>query len=232
MANRHPARQWYNPLSISRAFIARPKILIAIAVSVIVFLALQLVGLPLPVRATLAWDAGALTYLIAAVILMSGAGTQQIRQRAAQQDEGAIVIPIVIIAAIAASFLAVAGVLSEAKDAAGGGKPLYLLLAGATILFSWSVLQVIFTFHYAHEFYAPAPGDREAETALEFAGDEKPDYWDFFYFSTTVGATSQTSDTEVASRKMRRLVTVHAIISFFFNTIILALTINIAAGLI
>lgn len=233
MPNRHPSiRRWYNPLSISRAFMARPKVLVAIGVGIVTFFVVRAFDLPLPARATFAWDAGALIYLVAAIMLMSAAGTQQIRQRAAQQDESAFVIPVVIVAAIAASFLAVAGVLSEAKNASNDAKPLYLLLSGGTILISWTVLQMIFTFHYAHEFYAPPPGDKDAETALTFAGDEKPDYWDFFYFSTTVGATSQTSDTEVASCKMRRLVTVHAIISFFFNTIILALTINIAASLI
>lgn len=230
--SRRQSQQWYHPVSISRAFISRPKILVAIGVGVVAFIFARIFDVALSVRATLAWDVGALTYLIAAIVLMAAAGAQDIRQRAAQQDESAFVIPVVIMAAIAASFLAVAGVLSEAKAATGDAKALYLLLAGGTILLSWSVLQIIFTFHYAHEFYAPATAEREAESSLGFAGDEKPDYWDFFYFSTTVGATSQTSDTDVSSCKMRRLVTVHAIISFFFNTIILALTINIAASLI
>lgn len=231
MAATRARRHWYNPISIARSFAARPKILVAIAVGLVTYFLLPH-ALPGDARATIAWDVGALVYLAAAVWLMATNDTQDIRKRAAQQDESAFVIPAVVIAAIAASFLAVAGLLSEAKNAVGTGKTLYLLLAGSTILISWTVLQIIFAVHYAHEFYAPRPGEQSAETCLQFAGDEKPDYWDFFYFSATVGATSQTSDTEVASSKMRRLVTTHAIISFFFNTIVLALTINIAASLI
>jgi uncharacterized membrane protein len=93
-------------------------------------------------------------------------------------------------------------------------------------------MQTVFTIHYAHEFYAPRAGSEKPEGCLGFAGEEEPDYWDFLYFSSTIGATSQTSDTEVSTSKMRRLVTTHSIISFFFNTIVLALMINIAASMI
>ncbi len=231
MAARHSTSSWYHPVSVARVFIARPKILVAIAIGILTALVLP-AAIPGPARTTLAWDAGALAYLVAAFWIMTGGRAAQIRQRAADHDENAVVIPVIVAAAIAASFLAVAGVLSEAKDAAAESKTLYLMLAGGTIVLSWFVMQTVFTIHYAHEFYAPRQSDEKAETCLEFAGEEKPDYWDFFYFSSTVGATSQTSDTEVSSSKMRRLVTVHSIISFFFNTIVLALTINLAASLI
>ncbi|MDO9382408.1 MAG: DUF1345 domain-containing protein [Hyphomicrobiaceae bacterium] len=180
----------------------------------------------------MAWDAGAFVYLAGAVWIMTGEGPADIRKRAADHDESALIIPMIVAAAIAACFLAVAGVLSEAKAAAADTKPLYLLLAGSTIALSWFVMQTVFTIHYAHEFYAPRGGSDKPESCLGFAGEEKPDYWDFLYFSSTIGATSQTSDTEVSTSKMRRLVTAHSIISFFFNTIVLALMINIAASMI
>jgi uncharacterized membrane protein len=67
---------------------------------------------------------------------------------------------------------------------------------------------------------------------LDFRGDRNPDYWDFFYFATSIGAASQTSDVSIHTKPLRRLVTLHAIISFFFNTAVLALTINLAASII
>ena len=71
-----------------------------------------------------------------------------------------------------------------------------------------------------------------AKQGLIFPDDDHPDYWDFFYFATSIGATSQTSDVAIRSKSLRRLVTFHAVLSFFFNTTVLALTINLAAGLI
>lgn len=230
MATRPNTAGWYHPMSIARVFIARPKILVAIAIGLVAYLILPQ-SLPAAARTTLAWNAGALSYLLTVFWIMMGQDTAAIRLRAAEHDENAVVIPIIVTAAIAACLLAVAGVLSEAKTA-GDSKSYYLLLAGGTIVLSWFVMQVVFTIHYAHEFYAPRDSGEPAETCIGFAGDEKPDYWDFLYFSVTIGATSQTSDTEVCSSKMRRLVTMHGIISFFFNTIVLALMINIAASLI
>jgi uncharacterized membrane protein len=92
------------------------------------------------------------------------------------------------------------------------------------------VTQVAFALHYAHEYYRPDAGS-DAERGLIFPETDVPDYWDFLYFSTSIGASSQTSDTAIRSRDMRRLVTLHAVISFFFNTAVLALTVNIAASL-
>lgn len=231
MARRRSAHGWYHPVSIVRALACRPKVLFAIGVGIVAALVLpgSLTG---AVRTTIAWDLAALSYLVAVFGIMIGEPPDDIRKRAAAHDESALIIPIIVVAAIAASFLAVAGVLSAAKDASAETKPLFLLLAGSTIVLSWFVMQTVFTIHYAHEFYAPPLGDQKPEAALDFPGDEKPDYWDFLYFSATIGATSQTSDTGVCTPQMRRLVTTHAIISFFFNTIVLALTINIAASLI
>ena len=98
-----------------------------------------------------------------------------------------------------------------------------------TIMISWIVTQVAFALHYAHAYYRP---DRAAIRAgLDFPECDQPDYWDFLYFSTSIGATSQTSNVSIKSRALRRLVTLHATVSFFFNTAVLALTVNIAASL-
>ena len=153
------------------------------------------------------------------------------RRRAARQDDSAIVILVLILIAIAMGFGTIFGVLGEAKKAAGVAKALQILLAAVTIVLSWLVTQVIFTFHYAHEFYRPAAAGALAR-GLVFPEEEQPDYWDFFYFATSIGAASQTSDVLIRGRSLRRLVTLHAVISFFFNTMVLALAINIGASLI
>jgi uncharacterized membrane protein len=134
--------------------------------------------------------------------------------------------------AIALSFWTVVGVLSEAKQASNQAKVLHTSLAASTVLLFWLVTQLVFTFHYAHEFYRPDDGGANLAGGLDFPGDGKPDYWDFFYFATSIGAASQTSDVDVHTKALRRLVTLHAIISFFFNTAVLALAINIGASLI
>jgi uncharacterized membrane protein len=140
------------------------------------------------------------------------------------------VILVIILLAITISFVAITGLLVEAKEVPHKG--LNLGLAAATILLSWTVTQVVFTLHYAHEYYRPSGGTRAFAEGLDFRGDRTPDYWDFFYFATSFGAASQTSDVSILTKPLRRLATLHAIISFFFNTAVLALTINLAASMI
>jgi uncharacterized membrane protein len=142
------------------------------------------------------------------------------------------VILVVVLVAIALSFWTILGVLSEAKQFAGESKALRTALAALTILLSWLVTQVVFTFHYAHEFYRPDDNAERRVGGLEFPKDNNPDYWDFFYFATSIGAASQTSDVAIRTKALRRLVALHATISFFFNTAVLALAINIGASMI
>lgn len=225
-----PRRQWYRPNVIARSIALRPKVYLAALAALAA--ALLLPGwLSLTTRAALAGDVGALVYLALSTSLMVGGSSESIRKQAARQDDGAIVILALILVAIALGFCTIFGVLAEARQAGGWSKTLLTLLAAATILLSWLVTQVVFTFHYAHEHYRP-----EAENApaggLIFPEERKPDYWDFFYFATSIGAASQTSDVSIRSKHLRRLVTLHAIISFFFNATVLALAINIGASLI
>jgi uncharacterized membrane protein len=121
--------------------------------------------------------------------------------------------------------------LSEAKAASSHGKMLFVGLAATTIFISWVVMQVAFALHYAHQYYRPdhaVPG----VNGLDFPKDAYPDYWDFFYFSTSIGAASQTSDVNINSKELRRLVTLHAIVAFFFKVAVVALMINLAASLV
>ena len=96
-----------------------------------------------------------------------------------------------------------------------------------TILLSWSFIQVMFAFHYAHEFYAE---HRQPAGGLGFPGQEAPDYWDFLYFAFVIGMTFQVSDVTVRSKVMRKTVLAHGLLSFIFNVTLLALAINLAAS--
>ena len=101
-----------------------------------------------------------------------------------------------------------------------------------TLFVSWLMTQVTFGLRYAHEYYATSPGHTEVDGGLQFPGEGKPDYLDFLYFSLVLGMTFQVSDVQITSRKLRRLATVQGILSFMFNTVIVALTVNIAASLL
>jgi uncharacterized membrane protein len=187
-------------------------------------------GWPASIRGAAAWDLSAAIYLILAFRVMLTCKGDALRARAARQDDSRAVILVILLLAIAASFIAIAGLLAAAKEAPQRG--LNLGLAAGTIILAWTVTQVVFTLHYAHEYYRPSDGRPAIAEGLDFRGDRNPDYWDFFYFATSFGAASQTSDVSILTKPLRRLATLHAIISFFFNTAVLALSINLAASLI
>ena len=224
-------RGWYRPWSIVRSIAVRPKVYLAVlaGLAAAYLLPATISG---NFRTAIAADAGAIIYLAFSLYLMQGCGSAEMRRRAAVQDDGAAVILVLVVVAVALSFWTIFGVLSEAKQATGLGKAMHVWLAAATILLFWLVTQIAFTFHYAHEFYQPDEGPEPFEGGLAFPGNGPPDYWDFFYFSTSIGAASQTSDVSIRTKSLRRLVTLHAVLSFFFNTAVLALAINIGASLI
>jgi len=116
-------------------------------------------------------------------------------------------------------------VVSELGHAPSGYR---IALGAVTILLSWTFMHVIFALHYAHEFYGEGSDDRTG--GLVFPGNEAPDHWDFLYYSLVVAMTAQVSDVQIASKAMRRLTSVHGVVSFFFNVIVLALTVNIVSS--
>ena len=150
----------------------------------------------------------------------------EIRAVAQGQDVGRTVIFIFVIIAACAALFAVAFLIRS-------GKPeeqhlsIHLLLALATIVLSWLLMHAVFGLRYAHRFYDDSAIDAEKHAGgLQFPEEDLPDYRDFAYFSFVIGMTCQVSDVDVTSREMRRLALLHGILSFGFNTVILALTIN------
>jgi uncharacterized membrane protein len=174
-----------------------------------------------PTRLLIGWDVGVATYLAFAYYMIAHSDVARIKRRAATQDEGSTVILILTATAALASLGAILAELGSA-----GRQPMNLALAGLTIVLSWVFTHTMFALHYAHDFY----DQHGPEGGLTFPGNEKPDYWDFVYFSFVIGMTSQVSDVAVACRPIRRTVSAHGVISFFFNAALLALLVNIAAS--
>ncbi|WP_392354599.1 DUF1345 domain-containing protein [Brevundimonas sp. LF-1] len=102
----------------------------------------------------------------------------------------------------------------------------------ATIALSWLFVQTIFALHYAHEFYAPAGTGQGDRQGLMFPGEDDADYWDFLHFALIIGVANQTADVQISSQRLRRIATVHSILAWLFNTVILALAVNLAVNLL
>ena len=211
----------------------RPRLAIAFLVGIAAGL---LVYFLTPLRpstaAIIGWDMTCLTFAIAMLTAMANKEPHHIAARAMDQDEGqGFILGLVIIAAVA-SVVAVGMELSLAKDAHGLEKAARVILAFLTVAGSWFTVALIFALHYAHEFYAPADCTADGVAGgLSFPGGEEPDYWDFLHFALVIGVAAQTADIAFASKGMRRTGTVHCILAFVFNTVVLALTINLLAGL-
>ena len=182
-------------------------------------------------RLALGWDVGVGLFLIESVFkLMRARSSDDIRQRAAALDEaGGAVLPLALLAALAS----IAVVIGEAVRVAGDSRETgsAAILALATVALSWTFVHLIFAFHYAHAFYAPA-GKGKDRGGLLFPGGEAPDYWDFLHFSLIIGVAQQTADIQISDRSLRRIATVHSVTAFLFNTVIVALTVNLAVGLL
>jgi len=207
-----------------RVVLARPRIFIAIAIGVAAFFLLP-GSLRLVTRLLLGWDVFVALYIVLVYVMMFRCGLAHIRHNAVRQDDGRFLI--LLLVALGA-FASIAAIVLE-LDPDHHGTP-ELTLATGTIALSWATVHTAFALHYAHEFYRGGkPG------GLQFpSGDQREDadYWDFVYFSFVIGMTAQVSDVGITDRMIRRTATVHGIISFVFNTALLALMVNIAAGLI
>ena len=175
-------------------------------------------------RALIAWDAGVVVYLATTATMMVRSPVAEIQRRSGEQDEGAVALLVLSVAAALASLGAIFAELAVDNEA--GPRPWSYVLAIATVILSWAFIHTIFALHYAHDFY----GDGHRANGLNFPGGDKPDYWDFMYFSFVVGMTFQVSDVAVTNKWIRRQVAGHGILSFFFTTTVVALTVNMAAN--
>ena len=181
-------------------------------------------------RLLISWDVGTGLYLLLVAGMIMRSDISKIRIRAAAQDEGRLMILLMTIFTALASLAAIVAELANAKELKGALKDEHIALAGITVLLSWTFMQTMFALHYAHEYYMEEDG--KLAEGLEFpAKNHSPDYWDFIYYSFVIGTAAQTADVNITSGTMRKLATVHCMLVFFFNTTILALTVNIGASL-
>ena len=214
-----------------RALHARPRLIIATAVAVVVGLLLpRSAAAHLVTRVLIAWNTGTVLYVALAAIMMARSDPQRMRYRAQLQDDGQVTLLVLTTLTAMASLAAMAGELAVSKDIHGFLKGAHIALAGVTVLSSWAFIQMMFALHYAHDYYAAACHGRPP--GLRFPDDPDPDYGDFFYFSAIIGTSGQTADVSFVGKPMRRVGTLHCILAYLFNTTVLAMLINIAASLI
>jgi uncharacterized membrane protein len=207
-----------------RVVYARPRTFISIAIGIAAFFLLPN-SLRLVTRLLIGWDIFVAFYLVLVYTLVLRSGLAHIRRNAVLQDDGRFLI--LLVTALGA-FASIAAIIFE-LDATHRSSP-ELALATVTIALSWAAVHTTFALHYAHEFYRGAkPGGLDFPKGHE---DEDPDYWDFVYFSFVIGMTAQVSDVGVTDKTIRRTATAHGIISFVFNTALVALMVNIAASAI
>ncbi len=205
------------------------RVLIASAVTILTSLFIEKSSFSAPLLAILLWDVFALSYTLATWLIILTRSTVQLRAQARIEDGSrTFVFSTIIIASIACMCTVVLLIVSKE----GSQSALYLPVSIAGMLLSWTIVHTTFCLHYAYLFYNDDKADatKHAE-GLDFPNEKKPDLLDFAYFSFVIGMTFQVSDVEVTSRVIRRTVLLHGLLSFVLNTFVVALTVNLIAGL-
>jgi len=183
-----------------------------------------------PTRALIAWNVGAWLFLGLIAMMAARGSSESVRANAAEEDENQWALLAIAIVVATAALAAIVFELGPVKDMSGLRKGEHIALVAATILSAWTFTHVMFALHYAGEYYAP--GEDGVRAGLRFPEEDSPGWGEFFYQAFVIGCACATADVNATSRSMRRACLAHGVVAFFFNTIILALTINIGAGLI
>jgi uncharacterized membrane protein len=206
------------------------KLLICFGIAVTVYVVVQINHLDVLTHLMIGWDTFCLFMIMTCFITFSVTRSQQIRELAKAQDSSRVIIFIIVLISTFASFFAVVLLLLTKKDYKST-ETFHVIIAIAGMVLSWLLIHTIFTLRYAHIFYENHEEQPEVHAGgLEFPGEKRPGYFDFAYFSFVLGMTFQVSDVQVTSKRLRRLVLLHGILAFGYNTIMIALTINLIAG--
>lgn len=222
-------------LRFLRSLMHRHSLVLGVGVGLGV--AILVAMIPSPLRATtkavIAWDVGVVVFFVSLFRLMADLPVARMRSYAQRLEASRRSVLVGASIAAAAALITVFLEMKLAKADHGVWQAVRIALVIATVAISWFFVQTIFALDYAHEYYAdgPAPG-RQDRQGLKFPGEPSPDFWDFLHFAVTIGVAAQTADIVIDSQRMRRLVTIQALIAFSFNAVILALTINLTAGLL
>ena len=203
-------------------------LLLALVVGVVVFVFLTS-GQLIAGNLLVSWNLGALAYIVLSSYRMLNSDVLQLKRRASQLDFSDIAM---LVLAVTAAIASLGGIVVELLGVRSVPPHVAILKAGlalATLVVSWVFLHSLFAVHYTHRYY----GNFATNAGLDFpVGHKEPIYWDFLYFSFTIGVASQTADVSVTSMAMRRLVLAHSVLSFFFNATVLALAINVGSSLL
>ena len=202
---------------------------IALGVAVITYFFTRKLSLPITIMST--WISYALMILILSWVVILTVHPKDIQQSAKKEDSSVPFIFLFVIASAFASLFAVVFLLKSLKGLSPQQTTVHVIFSVASVAVSWWLVHTIFTLRYAHLYYSTEGGKEKYGTGLEFPKEENPDYLDFVYFSFVLGMTFQVSDVEISSRTIRRLAWLHSVLSFVFNTIIVALSINIISSL-
>ena len=207
------------------------RAIVSFIIAAIVGFSTHTIGAKILFSLTFSWVAFALTYLILNGVIVFKRKLEGIRKKARDDDGSAIfVFLIILISSISSMFIVL--LLMISKDDAIRKTSYYIPTVISAIILSWSLVHTQFLFHYAHEYYdEDSSGKKEQAEGLDFPGGEEPDYLDFAYYSFCIGCTFQVSDVETTSKRLRNITLIHSLISFFMNTFVVALTINMIAGL-
>ncbi len=192
-----------------------------------------LAGAVLPLgtgRFVAAWDIGATVFLALTAYAMAKTGPGGMPEDAAAQQQGEWVIFFLTLLGIIVSVFVIIIEFAGAKGLDDAHRATRMIAVVFTLLVSWLTVHTLFALRYAHEYYTRENDD--LQKGLNFPGGGQPDYFDFVYFSLVLGMTFQVSDVEITDRHLRRLATIQGLISFLFNTILVAFTVNLAAGLL
>jgi uncharacterized membrane protein len=207
----------------------RPRLVTGAILVVATYIALRIgVEIREATRLLIAWNAGAWAFLVM-IALMVRDPRRDARVQARPEDENQWVLVVLGVVAALAAIAAIVWELGPVKDMTGWPKAGHLALVGLTVLSAWTFLQVMFALHYAGVYFMRQKGGIHG--GLEFPGNPQPNWMEFFYQAFVIGCTFASSDVNVTSKRMRRIVVIQGVVGFFFNAIILALTINITANL-
>lgn len=203
------------------------RLFISLGFGLLMFLTIRHRGLSELMVSILCWIAFALSYTLLTLRILFRRSVSEIRKTAMDDDGGSALVLLLVLLSSLASVITLF-VLIISKEQHPYDKVFFSVTAILGMLISWVMIHTVFTFHYAHLYYNK---DRKTAHGLDFPGEEEPDYLDFAYFAFVIGCTFQVSDVVIRSKTMRRLVLLHGLLSFGLNTFVVALMVNLVAGI-
>jgi uncharacterized membrane protein len=207
------------------------RLLFCLGLAVLVFILLVLTKVEVVLCIIIAWSSFSLFMILISWITFFATTAKQVCIRAKEQDESRAITFLIVLISVCISLFGTL-ILIRNTDEGDKSRELHIIASLLSVVFSWILLHTIYTLRYAHLYYSTSLKNPKSHPGgLDFPETEKPDYIDFAYFAFVIGMTFQVSDVRVTSGIIRRFVLLHGLIAFVYNTIVVALTINVIAGL-